>query len=90
MSETQERNKHWSEVGGVGNLTFEYLSPQHKYGWHCDKCQIYMKLLPINKRPQAIHWGCRCRGIALMQRDAVFELCKQQAGKNCMTYINQL
>lgn len=36
-----------------------------------------MKLLPINRDIPASHWECRCRGISLIQRDAVFELARQ-------------
>jgi len=36
-----------------------------------------MKLLPINKDIPATHWQCQCRGIALIQRDAVFEKNRQ-------------
>lgn len=80
MSEPEEpRIKHWSEKGGVRNLSFEALVPQpDKHGLHCSKCQMYMKLLPKNRDIPATHWECRCKGISLIQRDIVFELARQE------------
>jgi len=39
---------------------------------------VNMKLKPINKDIPAIGWECSCRGVSLIQRDAVFESSRQE------------
>jgi len=87
MSEyEQERVKHWSEPGGVRNLTIEYLKPQSgKHGWHCTQCGIYMKAYPISHDLEFTHWSClNCKkNITKSERDATFDATLQIAKDKC-------
>lgn len=68
--EQEERPHHVP----IANATWK---PIPKHGWYCEKCSMYMKLLPINKDIPASHWECRCRGISLLQRDKSFQINKE-------------
>lgn len=78
----EQRQKHWTDQGGIRNLTMEYLSPRPKpQGWICTKCDAQkMNLLPVSQDVPATHWECtKCnRQITIEERDQVFEAIRQQ------------
>jgi hypothetical protein len=73
------RRKHWTELGGVPNLTMEHLSPKPKQqGWICvaKGCDGQrMNLLPVSHDEPVQYWQCtKCsRQITIQERDQIFE-----------------
>jgi hypothetical protein len=77
----QNDSKHWSQTGGVQNLTFEQIAPQQPktHGWICGKEGAKMTLLPISHDIPAEYWECNScqRQITIEERDGVFETIRQ-------------
>jgi hypothetical protein len=78
---SEESPKHWSQTGGVKNLTFEAIAPRPPaQGWICTLCDAAnMVLLPVSHDENPLFWQCsNCnRQITMEERDQVFEAVKQ-------------
>jgi hypothetical protein len=78
---SEQRHKHWSQRGGVPNLTFEQIAPQQPKtkGWICSKDGAKMTLLPISHDVPAQYWQCHScqRQITMEERDGVFDTIRQ-------------